>query len=79
MGLDPSPSHTDGQCETEIGLALSPTRLVRRNLVPGTSSGMGLLPSLFHTGYWYSKGMGRPIPEKVLTSGMPKAPSPTHS
>jgi hypothetical protein len=54
MGLDPSPSNTDSQYGTGMGLAPFPTTLVGRNLVPGTLSGMGPVPSLPNTRrrYW---------------------------
>jgi hypothetical protein len=46
---------------------------------PRTSSGMGLVPSLSHNGrrYWTGMGPGSSL-DKVLGSGIPVGPSPTH-
>jgi hypothetical protein len=80
MGLDLSLSNTDGQYGTGMGLALSLTTQQGRYIIAGTSSGMGLVPSLSHTGRRYWTGMeSRPTPNKVVGSGMPVAPSPTHT
>jgi hypothetical protein len=70
---------TGRQYGIAMGLAPSPTRSLGRCTDPRTLSGMGLVASLSHTFCRYMDG-GRSwrIPDGILGSEKPVAPSPTH-